>query len=82
LSIFGRLIRLARDNVYNGDWLKRAVAAQAGIYGNDAAEAMCPLSAARRITTTAAGGVRVGKSHRFHADVARALQPRNAMRDR
>src|SRR5205807_1009316 len=23
---------------YNGDWLKRAAAAQAGIYGNDAAE--------------------------------------------
>src|SRR5947208_11705126 len=29
---------------YNGDWLKRAVAAQAGIYGNDAAEAMYPLT--------------------------------------
>ncbi|HZO45364.1 MAG TPA: DUF1254 domain-containing protein [Xanthobacteraceae bacterium] len=29
---------------YNGDWLKRAVAAKAGIYGNDAAEAMYPLT--------------------------------------
>jgi hypothetical protein len=29
---------------YNGDWLKRAVAAKAGIYGNDAAEAMYPFT--------------------------------------
>lgn len=29
---------------FNGDWLKRAAAAQAGIYGNDAAEAMYPLA--------------------------------------
>jgi hypothetical protein len=29
---------------YNGDWLKRAVAAQAGIYGNDAEEATYPLT--------------------------------------
>ena len=29
---------------YNGDWLKRAVAAKAGIYGNDAAEATYPLT--------------------------------------
>jgi hypothetical protein len=29
---------------YNGDWLKRATAAQAGIYGNDAVEAMYPLT--------------------------------------
>lgn len=29
---------------YNGDWLARAIAAQAGIYGNDAAEAMYPLT--------------------------------------
>ncbi len=29
---------------YNGDWLKRAVAAKAGIYGNDAVEAMYPLT--------------------------------------
>ena len=29
---------------YNGDWLKRAAAAKAGIYGNDAAEAMYPMT--------------------------------------
>jgi hypothetical protein len=29
---------------YNGDWLLRAVAAKAGIYGNDAVEAMYPLT--------------------------------------
>src|SRR5438094_10413927 len=29
---------------YNGDWLKRAAAAQAGIYGSDAAEAMYPMT--------------------------------------
>ncbi|WP_431014872.1 DUF1254 domain-containing protein [Bradyrhizobium pachyrhizi] len=29
---------------YNGDWLKRAVAAKAGIYGNDALEATYPLT--------------------------------------
>jgi hypothetical protein len=29
---------------YKGDWLKRAAAAQAGIYGNDAVEAMYPLT--------------------------------------
>jgi hypothetical protein len=29
---------------YNGDWLKRATAAKAGIYGNDPAEATYPLT--------------------------------------
>ena len=29
---------------YNGDWLKRAAAAKAGIYGNDAAEATYPFT--------------------------------------
>jgi len=29
---------------YNGDWMKRAVAAQAGIYGNDPAEATYPFT--------------------------------------
>jgi hypothetical protein len=29
---------------YNGDWLLRAAAAKAGIYGNDAAEAMYPMT--------------------------------------
>jgi hypothetical protein len=31
---------------YNGDWLKRAVAAKAGIYGNDPDEAMYPYTKA------------------------------------
>ncbi len=29
---------------FNGDWLKRAAAAQGGIYGNDAVEAMYPMT--------------------------------------
>jgi hypothetical protein len=29
---------------YNGNWLKRAAAAQAGIYGNDSVEASYPLT--------------------------------------
>ena len=29
---------------YNGDWLKRAAAVKAGLYGNDAAEAVYPLT--------------------------------------
>ncbi len=29
---------------FNGDWLKRAAAAKAGIYGNDAVEAMYPMA--------------------------------------
>jgi len=29
---------------FNGDWLKRSVAAQAGIYGNDSAEATYPIT--------------------------------------
>ena len=36
---------LPGDNAhYNGDWLKRAVAAKAGIYGNNPAEATYPLT--------------------------------------
>ena len=36
---------LPGDNAhYNGNWLARATAAQAGIYGNDAVEAMYPLT--------------------------------------
>jgi hypothetical protein len=31
---------------FNGDWLKRSVAAQAGIYGNDSAEATYPITRA------------------------------------
>jgi hypothetical protein len=32
------------DAFYNGDWLKRAAAAKGGIYGNDAVEAMYPMT--------------------------------------
>jgi len=31
-------------NFYNGDWLMRAAAAQGGIYGNDAVEAVYPMA--------------------------------------
>jgi hypothetical protein len=40
-----RVSSLAGDSAhYNGDWLKRAVAAKAGIYANDAAEATYPFT--------------------------------------
>src|SRR5213593_854841 len=45
---------------YNGDWLKRAAAAQAGIYGNDAAEAMYPMT-----KTLADGEARDGSKHNY-----------------
>jgi hypothetical protein len=45
---------------FNGDWLKRAAAAKAGIYGNDAVEAMYPLA-----TTLANGEVLDGSKHNY-----------------
>jgi hypothetical protein len=45
---------------FNGDWLKRAAAAKAGIYGNDAVEAMYPLT-----TTLANGEVLDGSKHNY-----------------
>src|SRR5437762_8586295 len=45
---------------YNGDWLKRAAAAQAGIYGNDAAEAMYPMT-----NTLANGEPLDGSKHKY-----------------
>jgi len=40
-----RVSSLFGDSAYfNGDWLKRAAAARGGIYGNDAVEAMYPLT--------------------------------------
>lgn len=45
---------------FNGDWLKRAAAAKAGIYGNDAAEAMYPLT-----TTLANGEILDGSKHNY-----------------
>ena len=42
-----RITGLPGDSAhYNGDWLKRAVAAKAGIYGNDPAEATYPFTRA------------------------------------
>jgi hypothetical protein len=45
---------------YNGDWLKRAAAAKGGIYGNDAVEAMYPLT-----KTLASGEVLDGSKHQY-----------------
>jgi hypothetical protein len=45
---------------FNGDWLKRAEAAQAGIYGNDAVEAMYPLT-----TTLPNGELLDGSKHSY-----------------
>ncbi len=45
---------------FNGDWLKRAAAAKGGIYGNDAAEAMYPMT-----KTLAAGEVLDGSKHNY-----------------
>ena len=56
-----RLARRRRPSAigtsYNGDWLLRAAAAKAGIYGNDAVEAMYPMTrvgSRRRRRSTAA----------------------------
>ncbi len=59
---------------YNGDWPKRAAAARAGIYGNDAAEAMYPLT---RIT---ANGEKLDSSkHNYTLTFAKGqLPPVNA----
>jgi hypothetical protein len=45
---------------YNGDWLKRAAAAKGGIYGNDAAEAMYPMT-----KTLANGEALEGSKHNY-----------------
>jgi hypothetical protein len=45
---------------YGGDWLLRAAAAKAGIYGNDAAEAMYPMA-----KTLADGTPLDGSKHRY-----------------
>jgi hypothetical protein len=45
---------------FNGDWLKRAAAAKAGIYGNDADEAMYPLT-----TTLPDGEPLDGSKHNY-----------------
>jgi hypothetical protein len=45
---------------YNGDWLLRAAAARAGIYGNDAVEAMYPMT-----KTLADGAALDGSKHEY-----------------
>src|SRR5881396_1730803 len=55
---------------YNGDWLKRAAAAQAGIYGNDAAEAMYPMT-----RTTATGEPLDGSKHKYTLTFAAGQYP-------
>ena len=50
----------ATATFYNGDWLLRAAAAKAGIYGNDAVEAMYPMT--RR---TADGEPLDGSKHNY-----------------
>ncbi|SDK22466.1 MULTISPECIES: DUF1254 domain-containing protein [Bradyrhizobium] len=45
---------------YSGDWLKRAAAAKGGIYGNDAVEAVYPLT-----RTVADGEVLDGSKHSY-----------------
>lgn len=45
---------------YNGDWLKRAAAAKGGIYGNDAVEAMYPMT-----KTQATGESLDGSKHNY-----------------
>lgn len=45
---------------FKGDWLKRAAAAQGGIYGNDAVEAMYPMT-----RTTADGTALDGSKHNY-----------------
>ena len=55
---------------YNGDWLKRAVAAQAGIYGNDAAEAMYPLT-----RTESDGQTLDGSKHNYTLTFPPGQQP-------
>ncbi len=59
---------------YNGDWLKRAAAAKGGIYGNDAVEAMYPL------TKTLANGEELDASkHNYTLTFAKGqLPPVNA----
>jgi hypothetical protein len=55
---------------YNGDWLKRAAAAKGGIYGNDAVEAMYPLT-----KTLANGDVLDGSKHKYTLTFAKDQFP-------
>jgi hypothetical protein len=55
---------------YNGDWLKRAAAAKGGIYGNDAVEAMYPLT-----KTLANGDALDGSQHKYTLTFAKDQFP-------
>jgi hypothetical protein len=55
---------------YNGDWLLRAAAARAGIYGNDAVEAMYPMT-----KTLADGTVLDGSKHKYNLTFAKDQFP-------
>jgi hypothetical protein len=55
---------------YNGDWLKRAAAAKGGIYGNDAIEAMYPLT-----KTLANGEALDGAKHKYTLTFAKGQFP-------
>ena len=53
-------IAVRRPAFYSGDWLKRAAAAKGGIYGNDAAEAVYPMT-----KTLADGETLDGSKHKY-----------------
>ncbi len=55
---------------YNGDWLLRAAAARAGIYGNDAVEAMYPMT-----KTLADGSELDGSKHKYTLTFAKDQFP-------
>jgi hypothetical protein len=55
---------------FNGDWLKRAAAAKGGIYGNDAAEAVYPLT-----KMLADGEVLDGSKHNYTLTFAKGQFP-------
>jgi len=55
---------------YNGDWTKRAAAAKGGIYGNDAVEAMYPMT-----KTLADGEALDGSKHNYTLTFAKDQFP-------
>ncbi len=55
---------------YKDDWLKRAAAAKGGIYGNDAVEAMYPMTRTDRM-----GDTLDGSKHRLYADLRQRPVP-------
>jgi len=55
---------------YNGDWLRRAAAAKAGIYGNDAEEAMYPMT-----RSLPDGSELDGSKHRYTLTFAKDQYP-------